>query len=45
MANDPHVIYPVPADAATSWLISGFVSFIVADALFAAIYKPDARQL
>ena len=41
MAIDPHVIYPVPADVATIWLISGFVSFIVAGALFAAIYKPD----
>ncbi len=41
MAIDPHVIYPVPADVATIWLVSGFVSFIVAGAIFAAIYKPE----
>ncbi len=41
MAIDPHVIYPVPADVARIWLISSFVSFIVAGALFAAIYKPE----
>ena len=41
MAIDPHVIYPVPADVATIWLISSIASFIVAGAVFAAIYKPD----
>ena len=41
-AIDPHVIYPVPADVATIWLVSGFVSFIIAGAIFAAIYKPEA---
>ena len=42
MAIDPHVIYPVPADVATIWLISGIGSLVVAGALFAAIYKPDS---
>ena len=40
-AVDAHVIYPVPANVATIWLIAGFVSFIVVGALFAAIYKPE----
>ncbi len=42
MAIDPHVIYPVPADVASIWLISGIASLIVAGAVFAAIYKPDS---
>jgi len=41
LAIDPHVIFPVPANVATIWLVSGFVSFMVAGAIFAAIYKPD----
>ena len=41
MAIDPHVIYPVPADVASIWLISGVGSLVVAGAIFAAIYKPD----
>ena len=40
---DVHVIYPVPANVASIWLISGFVSFMIAGAIFAAIYKPDAE--
>ena len=39
---DVHVIYPVPANVASIWLISGFVSFMIAGAIFAAIYKPNA---
>ena len=39
---DVHVIYPVPANVASIWLISGFISFMIAGAIFAAIYKPDA---
>jgi len=42
MAIDPHVIYPVPADVATIWLISSVMSLIIAGAVFAAIYKPDS---
>jgi hypothetical protein len=41
MAIDPHVIYPVPADVASIWLVSGIVSLMIAGAVFAAIYKPD----
>ena len=41
IAIDPHVVFPLPENVATIWLISGFVSFIVAGAIFAAIYKPE----
>jgi len=41
MAIDPHVIFPLPADVASVWLLSGVGSLIVAGAVFAAIYKPD----
>jgi hypothetical protein len=41
IAIDPHVIYPVPAEVASIWLISGIATFMVAGAVFAAIYKPD----
>ncbi len=42
VAISPHVIFPLPADVASIWMISGFVTFIVSGAVFAAIYKPDA---
>ena len=42
LSIDVHVIFPVPANVASIWLISGFVSFMIAGAIFAAIYKPDA---
>jgi len=42
LSIDVHVIFPVPSDVATIWLVSGFVSFILAGAIFAAIYKPEA---
>ena len=38
---DPHVIYPVPAEVASIWLISGIATLMVAGAVFAAISKPD----
>ncbi len=41
MAIDPHVIYPVPAEVASIWLISGIATLMIAGAVFAAIYKPD----
>lgn len=41
MSIDPHVIYPIPANVASMWLISGFVSFMIAGGIFAAIYKPE----
>lgn len=37
---DPHVIFPLPANVASMWLLSGFVSFMIAGGIFAAIYKP-----
>ena len=40
-AIDPHVIFPLPADVATIWLLSGVVSLMIGGAVFAAIYKPD----
>ena len=42
MAIDPHVIYPVPAEVASIWLISGIATLMIAGAVFAAIYKPDS---
>ena len=41
MSIDQHVIYPLPANVASIWLISGIVSFMISGAVFAAIYKPD----
>ena len=41
MAIDPHVIYPVPAEVASIWLVSGIATLMIAGAVFAAIYKPD----
>ena len=42
MAIDQYVIYPLPPNLAVIWLVSGVVSFMIAGAVFAAIYKPDA---
>ena len=39
---DLHVIFPVPANIASIWLISGFATFMIAGAVFAAIYKPES---
>jgi hypothetical protein len=44
IAIDPHVIYPVPADVASIWLISGIATLMIAGAVFAAIYKPDTAS-
>jgi hypothetical protein len=41
IAIDPHVIYPVPAEVASIWLISSIATLMIAGAVFAAIYKPD----
>ena len=41
-AVDAHVIYPVPANLASTWLIILFVSFIIVGEVFAAIYKPES---
>ncbi len=42
MAIDPHVIFPLPAEVASIWLISGIASLMVAGAVFAAIYQPES---
>ena len=42
MAIDPHVIFPLPADVATVWLLTGVGSLMIGGAIFAAIYKPDS---
>lgn len=41
---DAHVIYPIPENVASIWLVSGLVSFMIAGAIFAAIYKPEAAS-
>jgi ABC-type multidrug transport system permease subunit len=41
MVIEQHVIYPVPENVATMWLVGIFVSFIIVGAAFAAIYKPE----
>ena len=43
-AIDAHVIYPIPANVASVWLVSGLVSFMIAGAVFAAIYKPGSAS-
>ncbi len=42
MAIDPHVIFPLPAEVASIWLISGIATLMIAGAVFAAIYKPES---
>ena len=36
-----YVVFPLPQDVASIWLISGIASLMIAGAVFAAIYKPD----
>jgi hypothetical protein len=36
------VVYPLPSNLAAIWLVSGVVSFTIAGAVFAAIYKPGS---
>ena len=45
MAIDQYVIYPLPANLSAIWLVSGVVSFMIAGAVFAAIYKPDSAAV
>jgi hypothetical protein len=40
MALDQYVVYPISANLAVIWFVSGVVSFMIAGAVFAAIYKP-----
>jgi hypothetical protein len=41
-ALDQYVIYPLTTNLAVIWFVTGVVSFMIAGAIFAAIYKPDA---
>ena len=39
---DHYVIYPLTGELAVIWFVAGVVGFIIAGAVFAAIYKPSA---
>jgi hypothetical protein len=42
MALDQYVLYPITPALAVNWFVVGVVSFVIAGAIFAAIYKPTA---
>jgi hypothetical protein len=39
---DQYVIYPLTSNLAVIWFVSGVISFMIAGAVFAAIYKPGS---
>lgn len=41
MSIDQYVVYPLTSNLAVIWFVTGVVSFVLAGAIFAAIYKPD----
>lgn len=41
MTIDQHVIYVIPGNLAVTWFVTGMISFIIAGAIFAGIYKPS----
>ena len=41
MTVDNYVVYPVPGNLALHWFLAGVVSYVIAGAIFAAIYKPS----
>ena len=41
MAMDQFAVYPISTNIAVIWFVSGVVSFMIAGAVFAAIYKPS----
>ena len=41
MTVDNYVVYPVPGNLALHWFLAGVASYIIAGAIFAAIYKPS----
>jgi hypothetical protein len=41
-AIDVYVIYPITAELAMIWYITGIISFTIFGAVFAAIYKPSS---
>lgn len=40
MAFDSYVIYPITTNLALIWFVCGVIFFVIAGAVFAAIYKP-----
>ena len=40
-AFDQYAIYPISLNIAVIWFVSGVISFMIAGAVFAAIYKPS----
>ena len=44
MSVDQYVIYPLTGELAVIWFVSGVVGFVIAGAVFAAIYKPSVAQ-
>ena len=44
MSVDHYVIYPLTGELAMIWFVSGVIGFIIAGAVFAAIYKPTAAS-
>ena len=41
MSLDQYVIYPITSNLALIWFVGGVISFMIAGAVFAAIYKPS----
>ena len=41
-AVDSYVIYPLTGQLAVIWFVTGVIGFIIAGAVFAAIYKPSS---
>ena len=42
MSVDQYVVYPLTASLAVTWFVTGVIGFVIAGAVFAAIYKPQA---
>lgn len=41
MSVDQYVVYPLTSELAMIWFVTGVVGFVIAGAVFAAIYKPQ----
>ncbi len=39
---DHYVIYPLTGELAVIWFVTGIIGFVIAGAVFAAIYKPSS---
>lgn len=42
MSINQYVLYPLTSNIALIWFVTGVISFVIAGAVFAAIYKPSA---